>query len=818
MPEKIEVLVGTGGSVPSKWSRWEAETAYNPLRSVSHNGSGYVCKKACTGVDPESDVLAGDSVEGEYWILTAKKGDTGATPNFQMGTVDTLAAGSKASASITGTPEKPVLNLGIPTGAQGQKGNVGPRGPAPDLQMGTISTLGEDENASASITGTPEKPLLNLGIPRGKTGKAGYTPVKGKDYFDGAPGYTPQKGVDYFDGAPGYTPVKGKDYFDGVSPTVEVTETEGGHMVDITDANGTKSFEVLDGAGGQVWLTDSEGVPGEIILISTLYKLYGHVEANYDDVQAGDRVIVTSTGAVVEVVAKHEKYGFNQMPSVSLSQVLYYMDGYTGGSGEAGKDGVSPTVSITPITGGHRVSVTDKNGTKTFDVMNGSDGATGARGPAGEDGVSPTVSITPITGGHRVSITDKNGDDSFDVMNGSDGATGPSGKDGQDGAAGKDGVSPTVEITEITGGHRITITDATGEHTFDVMDGEDGSGGGTGGSATGLIGTSFAAGADMNTLVPSGGNNYEVFWSNATSSTHYVNAPPDRADGMYFPTVIAIRFGAWGAVVAQYYYCLETTDTHDKYCEVWMRKGVYNSTEWTEWKQVYPVQGGGVTSWNDLPDKPDSLPYVEKGYGVVLPETTVEIPEGSAGLPGILNVSSGKPYEVNWNGTIYNCVAQSTNIEGMDAIALGNVGALTGVSSTDEPFVLVCFDVLLEGQFGTMVIAFDGVTTVTLSISGEMDIIHPIDERCLPMEGRIQYIDVAMTELRVDGASGTYQTITAAAQSGVFLFARITESTSGNISYAPLAVFNNTEVSFLVAGTNNSLLVCNIDGTWELKV
>lgn len=74
MPEKIEVLVGTGGSVPSKWSRWEAETAYNPLRSVSHNGSGYVCKKACTGVDPETDVLAGDGVEGEYWILTAKRG------------------------------------------------------------------------------------------------------------------------------------------------------------------------------------------------------------------------------------------------------------------------------------------------------------------------------------------------------------------------------------------------------------------------------------------------------------------------------------------------------------------------------------------------------------------------------------------------------------------------------------------------------------------------------------------------------------------------------------------------------------------------
>lgn len=44
------------------------------------------------------------------------------------------------------------------------------------------------------------------------------------------------------------------------------------------------------------------------------------------------------------------------------------------------------------------------------------------------------------------------------------------------GANGKDGVSPTVTVTVITGGHRVTITDATGTKTFDVMDGEDGSG------------------------------------------------------------------------------------------------------------------------------------------------------------------------------------------------------------------------------------------------------------------------------------------------------------------------------------------------------
>lgn len=41
---------------------------------------------------------------------------------------------------------------------------------------------------------------------------------------------------------------------------------------------------------------------------------------------------------------------------------------------------------------------------------------------------------------------------------------------------GQDGYSPTVTVTDITGGHRVTITDANGSHTFNVMDGQDAQG------------------------------------------------------------------------------------------------------------------------------------------------------------------------------------------------------------------------------------------------------------------------------------------------------------------------------------------------------
>lgn len=70
--------------------------------------------------------------------------------------------------------------------------------------------------------------------------------------------------------------------------------------------------------------------------------------------------------------------------------------------------------------------------TETFNVTNGEQGATGPEGPQGpagadgadgqdgSDGVSPEVTITAITGGHQVEITDADhpSGQTFDVMDG----------------------------------------------------------------------------------------------------------------------------------------------------------------------------------------------------------------------------------------------------------------------------------------------------------------------------------------------------------------------------------------------------------------
>ena len=54
--------------------------------------------------------------------------------------------------------------------------------------------------------------------------------------------------------------------------------------------------------------------------------------------------------------------------------------------GGSGGSAVSPTVEIAEIDGGHRVEITDVNGTDSFDVMNGKEGPQGIQGPIGPEG------------------------------------------------------------------------------------------------------------------------------------------------------------------------------------------------------------------------------------------------------------------------------------------------------------------------------------------------------------------------------------------------------------------------------------------------
>lgn len=96
--------------------------------------------------------------------IKGAQGDTGATPNLQIGAVTTLEAGSSATASITGTAANPILNLGIPKGADGASGGASAgvsaiNGQSGDVKLpissvGTCSTAAATRLKMVSVSGT----------------------------------------------------------------------------------------------------------------------------------------------------------------------------------------------------------------------------------------------------------------------------------------------------------------------------------------------------------------------------------------------------------------------------------------------------------------------------------------------------------------------------------------------------------------------------------------------------------------------------------------------------------------------------------------
>ena len=117
---------------------YNSTTNYEKLDIVSYNGSSYACLKGCVGVIP---------TDTTYWQLVAQKGEQG---------------------------------------EQGIQGVRGVQGATPNIQIGTVETLNPTEQATVTQTGTLENPIFNFGIPKGvqgQNGQDGYTPIKGTDYF-----------------------------------------------------------------------------------------------------------------------------------------------------------------------------------------------------------------------------------------------------------------------------------------------------------------------------------------------------------------------------------------------------------------------------------------------------------------------------------------------------------------------------------------------------------------------------------------------------------------------------------------------------------
>lgn len=113
-------------------------------------------------------------------------------------------------------------------------------------------------------------------------------------------------------------------------------------------------------------------------------KAIKQVEASTKAAQTAASEAATSAGSADQSA---------QEASRSLQELK---DGIANGDfkGEPGNAGESPVIAVTDIENGHRVSITDKDGTKTIDVLNGQTGKTGA---------TPVLTIGTVSSGDKPS-------------------------------------------------------------------------------------------------------------------------------------------------------------------------------------------------------------------------------------------------------------------------------------------------------------------------------------------------------------------------------------------------------------------------------
>ena len=281
-----------------------------------------------------------------------------------------------------------------------------------------------------------------------------------------------QQGIPGVQGPAGERGSDGSDGSDGFSPLASVTPVSNGAIIEITDVNGTTQATVLNGSNGNDGITPS---------ISA--------NATVDNQTGTPQVQVTKTGT-------------DTAPTYTFA--------FSGIKGEQGPQGVPGSgadgVGISDITlyssssAGNTYKITLSNQQEYFFTapsgpagQTGPSGATGATGPSGQDGFSPLASVTPVSNGALIEITDVNGTTQATVLNGTNGTNGSNGV----------GISNIAfKETDANGNNVYTITlDNSNSYDVTCPIGPTGATGNTG--ATGATGPAGPG-------VPDGGSTGQV--------------------------------------------------------------------------------------------------------------------------------------------------------------------------------------------------------------------------------------------------------------------------------------------------------------------
>lgn len=135
----IDTLKKSGFIVKPR-GEYDETTTYHKFDLVSYDGDSYIFVS-------ETDAVGIPVTNENYWQLYTSGG-----LNIEIGTTETLPAGSEASVTNTGTSTDAILNFGIPKGEKGDKGDKGDTG-ATGAQGETGATGPQGPQGETGATG-----------------------------------------------------------------------------------------------------------------------------------------------------------------------------------------------------------------------------------------------------------------------------------------------------------------------------------------------------------------------------------------------------------------------------------------------------------------------------------------------------------------------------------------------------------------------------------------------------------------------------------------------------------------------------------------
>lgn len=251
------VAIGTGAKTFTVQSG-RGYSAGQWLR-VSNSSSNYMegTVTSYSGTTLIINVPAGRAIgSGTYtsWNVNIT-GDVGPANSLAIGSITTGAAGSSASATITGTAPSQTLNLTIPRGNSGATGETGPQGApgaAATITVGTVDTVNPDVPATVTNSGTSGAAVFDFEIPKGDPG----TPINHRGDYNGATTYALNDAVRVLGSTWVYinaTPGSGN-----APPTLPTESNSYWQLMAQAGSNGTGAVDLVNGQSGVVVLDGSD--------------------------------------------------------------------------------------------------------------------------------------------------------------------------------------------------------------------------------------------------------------------------------------------------------------------------------------------------------------------------------------------------------------------------------------------------------------------------------------------------------------------------------------------------------------------------------